>query len=66
MSARQDKTRQDNERSRTQALSINQSIIYLPEKNYTSRTQRLQNNTNKCPKTQKINYIECSFWKAYV
>ena len=31
--------------------SINQSIIYLPEKNNTSRTQRLQNNTNKCPKT---------------
>jgi len=30
--------------------SINQSIIYLPEKNNTSRTQRLQNNTNNCPK----------------
>jgi len=27
-----------------------QSIIYLPEKNNTSRTQRLQNNSNKCPK----------------
>ena len=43
-----------------------QSIIYLPEKNNTSRTQRLQNNTNKCPKNPKINYIKCSFWKAYV